>query len=260
MHKSNTLKLLAVGNSFSEDSVEYLYHITKELGHDNDYDELVIGNLVVGGCSLDMHVDFATNNKPNYQYTKFSKANDGEKVIVSNATLLQGLTDEDWNIITLQQRSGYSGIKDTFTPYLDMLIDYINKHKTNINAKLAWNLTWAYDEDSSHPDFARYNNNQAIMYNAILKTVEDVIIPDKNICFVIPTGIAVQHAREDFKNLTRDGFHLSIPFGRYVAALTWFFTITNREIDDLETELLTEEQLQTAKRAVKKALKNNLGR
>ena len=55
MQMNSTLRVLAVGNSFSEDSVEYLYQIFKETGHDKDYDEIVIGNLVVGGCSLDMH-------------------------------------------------------------------------------------------------------------------------------------------------------------------------------------------------------------
>ena len=59
MQMNSTLRVLAVGNSFSEDSVEYLYQIFKETGHDKDYDEIVIGNLVVGGCSLDMHVNFA---------------------------------------------------------------------------------------------------------------------------------------------------------------------------------------------------------
>ncbi|NLN03988.1 MAG: DUF4886 domain-containing protein [Clostridiaceae bacterium] len=261
MQKNKTLKILAVGNSFSEDSVQYLYQIFSETGHEKDNDDIVIGNLVVGGCSLDMHVGFALENTPVYLYTKFSKENKGEMAIVSaNATLNYGILDEDWDIITLQQRSGYSGDKETYSPYLDMLIDYINKHKTNKNASLAWNLTWAYDEDSAHPDFARYKNNQAEMYNAILQTVQDVIVPNKNISFVIPTGIAVQHARNRHNNLTRDGFHLSIPFGRYIAALTWFCTITNKEINDLKTGILTDEQMEIAKKSVEKAIINNIGR
>jgi hypothetical protein len=261
MQMNSTLRVLAVGNSFSEDSVDYLYQIFKETGHDKDYDEIVIGNLVVGGCSLDMHVNFALENKPVYLYTKFSKESNGDMEVVStNATLLKGLQDEEWDIITLQQRSGFSGDKDTFYPYLDMLINYINKHIIKKNAVLAWNLTWAYDEDSTHPDFARYNGSQTEMYNSIVKAALDVIVPNKSISFVIPTGIAIQHARNKYKNLTRDGFHLSIPFGRYIAALTWFCTFTNRDIDVLETDILSKEQLETAKNSVKKATRNNLGR
>lgn len=95
---------------------------------------------------------------------------------------------------------------------------------------------------------------------SIVKAALDVIVPNKSISFVIPTGIAIQHARNKYKNLTRDGFHLSIPFGRYIAALTWFCTFTNRDIDVLETDILSKEQLETAKNSVKKATRNNLGR
>ena len=45
------IKVLAIGNSFSEDAVEqYLYELAAAQG-----DSLVIGNAYIGGCSIDRH-------------------------------------------------------------------------------------------------------------------------------------------------------------------------------------------------------------
>ena len=49
----------------------------------------------------------------------------------ANATLLQGLQDEAWDIITMQQSSGKSGLPDTYDIVLQELIDYVNANKTN---------------------------------------------------------------------------------------------------------------------------------
>ena len=45
------LRILAIGNSFSTDSMQYLYQIAKNAG----VEEIVLGNLYYGGCSLDEH-------------------------------------------------------------------------------------------------------------------------------------------------------------------------------------------------------------
>ena len=51
--QGKVIKVLAIGNSFSEDAVEqYLYELAASQG-----DSLVIGNAYIGGCSLEMHLD-----------------------------------------------------------------------------------------------------------------------------------------------------------------------------------------------------------
>lgn len=46
---ARVIKVLAIGNSFSEDAVEqYLYELAAAQG-----DSLVIGNAYIGGCSID---------------------------------------------------------------------------------------------------------------------------------------------------------------------------------------------------------------
>ena len=57
---ARTIRVLAIGNSFSEDAVEqYLY----ELGQDAGVD-FVIGNLYIGGCPLQRHWNNVENDAP----------------------------------------------------------------------------------------------------------------------------------------------------------------------------------------------------
>jgi hypothetical protein len=61
-----SLKILAIGNSFSTDSMQYLYQIMKDGG----VEEIVLGNLYYGGCSLDQHMSFAKADSASYKYYK----------------------------------------------------------------------------------------------------------------------------------------------------------------------------------------------
>ena len=84
-------------------------------------------------------------------------------------------------------------------------------------------MTWAYQQDSTKKEFANYNKDQMTMYNAIIDATESTILTNSSIAGVIPGGTAVQNARTSYvgDTLTRDGYHLSRPQGRYVAACTW---------------------------------------
>ena len=56
------IKVLAIGNSFSEDAVEqYLYELAAAQG-----DSLIIGNAYIGGCSLEMHLDNLKTSRRNH--------------------------------------------------------------------------------------------------------------------------------------------------------------------------------------------------
>ena len=45
------MKLLTVGNSFSDDAMEYVWQIASALG----FKKIELGNLYIGGCSLATH-------------------------------------------------------------------------------------------------------------------------------------------------------------------------------------------------------------
>jgi len=217
---TKSLKILAIGNSFSTDSLEYLWEICESGG----VETVITGHLNIGGCSLDTHWKNMSENLPAY---KFYLNTSGTKELTPDSTAEFGIKAQDWDIIVIQQVSGQSGLKDTYGA-LDSIVTYLEETKTNPNAKILWHATWAYQQNSSHADFAKYEKDQMTMYQAILDAAADVALADTRIDGVIPTGTAVQNVRTSYlgDTLTRDGYHLSQSHGRYLAALTWFVATT----------------------------------
>lgn len=220
----DTIKILAIGNSFSEDAAEsYLDDLAKADGV-----KLIVGNMFIGGCSLETHWNNADGNKAAYSYRKIT---DGNKVTLGNQTLFNAIKDEDWDYITFQQVSQNSGIYNTYFPYLSNLFQYVKGNATNNNVKYALHQTWAYAANSTHSGFANYNRDQMQMYNAIINTVNAVSI-QVGIDIIIPCGTAIQNGRSSFigDNFNRDGYHLSYEMGRYTAGCTWYEKLLGKSV------------------------------
>jgi hypothetical protein len=230
-----SFKILAIGNSFSVDALTYLYDIAKAEG----VSEIVIGNLYIGGCTLNTHAGNAEEQSPVY---RFYKNTDGEWKQTEGYALLQGLQEESWDIITLQQASGYSGNVDSFDPYLNVLVEFINANKTNPEAKLLWHMTWAYQGDSTHSAFANYGNSQQAMYYSVVNAVKQKIDTNEAFAMVIPAGTAIQNVRTSYigDNLTRDGHHLNV-LGRVIAAYTWYALIDGKPLKTLKFSSISHE-------------------
>ncbi|OAQ39099.1 hypothetical protein A5893_10535 [Pedobacter psychrophilus] len=214
------IKILAIGNSFSEDAIEtHLYDLAKEKGI-----KVIIGNMYIGGASLATHQANAERNVPIYEYRKINE--NGEKKIFLKTSLNIALEDEQWDYISFQQVSENSGQLETITAPLTSVFNYVKSKVKNPNVKYVYHQTWAYPQNSTQPGFANYNSNQITMYNAIVNVSKEVknIVP---LDIIVPSGTAIQNGRTSVleDNFNRDGYHLSIPLGRYTAACTWFETI-----------------------------------
>lgn len=226
-----TLKVLAIGNSFSEDATTYLYGIAKAEGVEN----VVVGNLYIGGCTLDTHAANAKNNKNAYRYFKADASSGGKFVERADTSLLYAIKDEDWDIITMQQASGSSGQPSTYKAPLRYLTSYVNENKTNPDCKLAWHMTWAYQSDSTHSAFANYKNSQTKMYEAIVNAVKTAVIPTEAFPIIIPSGTAVQDIRTGYfgDRVTRDGYHLN-ESARFLTGYVWYSSLTGRVPDSIK--------------------------
>ena len=221
----DTIRVLAIGNSFSEDAVEhYLY----ELGREENV-TFIIGNMYIGGCSLERHWNNALDNKAAYEYRKIGK--DGILKNTKGVTLQTAITDENWDYISLQQNSGNSGKIETYFPYLPNLLAYVKKYATNPKVKYMFHETWAYESKSPHEDFVKYNKDQNTMYQAIVKTVKKAV-KKVGIRIVIPSGTAIQNGRTSVigDHFCRDTYHLTLDFGRYTAACTWFECLSGKSV------------------------------
>ena len=221
-----TIKVLAIGNSFSQDAVEtYLHELAAAAGV-----KMIVGNLYIGGAPLVLHVENIRGDKPKYSYRKIGV--DGKKVTTPETKISEALVDEDWDFISLQQVSGFSGIYSSYEESLPELYQYVLEHVNNPkDVKMVLHQTWAYQGDSDHKNFSKYHKNQETMYAAISETSEKVM---KLVDFdrVIPAGTAIQNGRSSFigDHFTRDGYHLEENYGRFTAACTWFEALLGMDV------------------------------
>lgn len=234
------MKILSIGNSFSEDAQAYLHALAEQRGID-----LTTVNLAIGGCSLQTHWENVAHNKANYLYG----VNGGawaERLV----TIDEILSSQSFEIITLQQVSGLSGQYDTYQPYLNDLAAYVREKQPG--AILFFHRTWAYELDSEHGDFARYDRDQQKMYRALCDASASACLVTG--ATIIPAGDVVQALRErvpafDYaaggESLCRDGFHMSVTYGRFAVAMTWLASLWGKYVTpmpfmDLDEGLIAE--------------------
>ena len=248
--KDRTLRILAIGNSFSEDAIEQnLWELFNARGQD-----VIIGNMYIGGCTLERHASNAASDAPAYRYRKITG---GKTEEVKNFTLSAALADEPWDYVSLQQASGRSGLYESYS-WLPGLIGYV-KERTPDDVTIVFHQTWAYSSDSSHPEFVNYGNDQNAMYEAICGAVARAAEDNPDIRLVIPAGPAIQNARATVFGDTfcRDGFHLELTYGRYTAACAWYEAISGKSVkgNPYHPESMTKEQARIIQKAVHKAFR-----
>ncbi len=266
--KKDTFKVLSIGNSYSNNAHSHLVKIAADEG----FEKVEIANIYKGGCTLKEHYNNAVANTPAYTYEYQELAEDGtvKKTTVGSSeadgekvTMLYGIQANDWDVITIQQQSLNSGVESSYVKeQIDYLVEYINKNKTNKNAKLVWHMTWPYATyytgNTLYGTYFDYNQNS--MYKGIVEAVQTHIATRDDFDYIIPAGTAIQNARLlglDEKELSSDGTHLN-SLGCYVAGLTWFAKITGMSIDDITYAPTTvpEGSLDSIKTAVKNAINN----
>lgn len=226
------LKILAIGNSFSLNSMWNLYDICKQAG----VKQIDIAIMYIGGCSLDKHWEGAQNNSTEY---RLYRNNSGKWKITPNYTLEAILKEGGWDIITLQQKSEHAGDNTKFSN-LDNMVNYVTDKCPD--AKILWNMTWAFTKDSKYmPNQHIYNYDDITMYKKIAECAQNIVLQNKKIHSIVPTGTAVMNARTSgLKNQVHqdDGSHLSEDVGYYVGAFTWFGAITGMSIYDVNYIIL----------------------
>lgn len=250
--QDKVIKILAIGNSFSDDAIEhYLYDLAK-----SNNIHVIIGNMYIGGAPVSLHLKNIKENNANYEYRKIGL--DGNKTNTKKVSIEQAIQDESWDYISLQQASSLSGQLNVIMEALPELVELVQAKKPK-DAKLIFHQTWAYQQDSKHKGFANYNNSQVEMYNDIVNASKQ-IHKSKMFNFVIPAGTAIQNARSSSlgDTFTRDGYHLQLGYGRFTAACAWYEKIFQKDVrkNNYKPENLTETQAKIAKIAAHKAVKS----
>ncbi len=174
-----TVKVLAVGNSFSANALTYPKSLAAASGN-----TLIAANAMIGGCDLERHMRHAD------AYEKDPADPEGHPY-PGKKSLKELLTQEQWQIVTIQQASPKSFKPETFQPHADRLIQYIRKHAPQ--AEIVIHQTWAYRDD--HPFWGRQDLNPDVMYRGI-RAAYDELAKARGLR-LIPSGDAMELARRD---------------------------------------------------------------
>ena len=234
------IKILAIGNSFSQNATELLQLF------DN---ELYVRNLYIGGCSLATHCKNIAADLKAYDYQENAAKCVPEKVSIKDA-----LISDKWDYITVQQASGDSGNTESYYPYLSDLIAYVGKYSS---AEIVFHQTWAYETGSTHPQFSFYGNDRKTMFEKIVEATN--LAAEQEHLRMIRVGEAVEKLRsfpiflpeKGGLAVTCDGFHLSENYGRFLAAAVWLKFFTGKL-----PEFLNRENLSEPFKAIKTVLEN----
>ncbi len=248
------LKILMLGNSFSDDTSCYMYHIAKNamangaFGDDVNIEHFKIANLAKANCTLDLHLSNAQNDAGAYNFRVVTD----EKIVAdspvstdsvydstdSTYKISDAVSSDNWDFISFQEFSSDFSYKA-----LPELIDIVSAYCPT--AQIVWHMTWAYEESASpHTHLAAYGGNQMAMYNALVAGAQNAKKNISAIDLIAPTGTAIQNARATSMGdtLTRDGYHLSgegsmvgtgTHNGRYIAALTFFGKLSGIDLNKI---------------------------
>ena len=177
------LKVLCLGNSFTEDAFNYVPWILSSIVPEL---KLSFGLCVKGGGTLKNYYNALNNNSNDFlsYFTKWTTSKNNWEYCDINGNVEKAITEEDWDLIILQQYSWHSDNYSTYQPYLNDLIKSIyNRVKKTV--KIGFLIT-----PSNKSDY----NESCINFQNILEAVEKAI-NNSLIEFVIPCGTALQNAR-----------------------------------------------------------------
>jgi hypothetical protein len=235
------MKILSIGNSFSQDAQRYLHRLAKKEGV-----YFKTANLFIGGCSLETHYLNSSEDKVAYTF-EFNGEDTGLQTSIK-----QALISNDWDVITLQQASHYSAKEQTYFPYIERLNEYIKKYCPK--TKIYIHQTWAYEDGSERlADVAGYKSAND-MFKDVCKAYENAANAIKA-DGIIPCGQAMFNATEfGIQKIHRDTFHASLGAGRYLLALTWYKALTGNDITDNVFDDFDEPVSSTERQIVIKAV------
>ncbi len=210
------IKVLSIGNSFSQDAQRYLHKLAEIEGV-----SMKCVNLYIGGCSLRMHYMNMIDDKYSY-FLEYNGENTG--LLVSIA---QALKSDNWDYVTLQQVSHESPFFDSYIPYISALAEYVKKYSPK--SKLIFHQTWAYEAGSDRlTNELGYSDPHDMLVDIIDagKKAAELINADG----IIPCGELMMKAIDSgLGPLHRDTFHAERGLGRYILALAWFMKLTGKK-------------------------------
>lgn len=229
VHNKPTLKVLDIGNSYTNDATNLLPLIVDASG--SDVSNICLYKATRSGGSLKSWYDVYCDKDTAHTY-RIEKVLGGLNANVSTGIGDKGdgslfrklLTDEQWDIIIIHQMSTYAPYYEKWTGsglggYLNELLSIIKEHQPNavIGSYIIHSL---WDHHARNKEGSSYERWKLICSST--KSLQK----EYGIDFIIPYGTAIENLRSSSLNneydLTRDGTHLGYGLCRYTAACCYY--------------------------------------
>ena len=201
---AKTVKILMIGNSFSESVLSYFPEMVKNDGTI----KMRLRQAYIGGCTIERHLNEYDRAKANPKHRPYTtnlklegapKTKDGKKW---RANLPEMLADGTWDIVTIQQGSRHSWDPNTYKADADRLISIVREYQPK--AEIVVHETWAYRCDS--PRLVDWKIDQAEMHKRVSAAYKGLAA--RYGFRLIPVGDAVDIFRKQvakpFKPLTAE--------------------------------------------------------
>ena len=265
--ENKPIKVLAIGNSYSNNTTEYVSRIAESMGLD-----ITAASLYFPGCALWRHVHFYENYRDLGHDGYYESAYDQhyEDLYVNGAavggyaSIQEAIAYTDWDYITIQQMPDWCDDIDSYwteeNPYITKLYGYVldeleknNNNKCEILIHQGWSFSHAMSIDNAYEYYPRDYENTRDFFAAIESTVNQAAEIVKTQCGLdaapdlVLSGKAVQLAKDEFgfgdtygasDSLYADNVsHLS-SLGKYLAACVWIETFAakaNLSVTDVRT-------------------------
>lgn len=220
-------KILALGNSFSQDATYYLSSLCELSGVD-----VRVCCLYIGGCRLSLHHENMLSDSKAYKPLF-------DKQLTGLVSIREALGSDDWDIVTFQQQSSSAATYTTFQPYLNDISAYFKSVRPN--AKQYIHQTWAYQSGSKMILDAGFNTYEEMF--APIKDSYDKAAKDINADGMIRSGEAMLLLKNSgYPYIHRDCFHAQGGVSRLMLACLWYETL----IGPLDTQAVMNIQTDCA--------------
>lgn len=232
--KNKKIRLLAIGNSYTDDALSYVPFIMKNMGID-----IEIGIMMQSSSSLEMHVENWENQNAVYYLRYYNGSSSWQDLGLKS--IQNVLSEYRWDLISLQQSSQTAFSWEKYQPWCNRLINYITNY-VNYNIKFIWYQPMARPAQIN----SGVNWSDEVITEHYVNTAQSSkrLFEETLVQHVVPIGTAIQNARTitavkvlgdyvDNANNTsgygyltpNDGVHLQEGFPCQIAAYTFVLSL-----------------------------------
>ena len=182
-------RILAIGNSYSQDALAYVPYILRNMGVDID---ITIGILMQSSSSVADHISNFQNETA--AYTFYLNAGDGSAwmTLSGKKTIQWALENYTWDVIFSHQSSTDASSWSKYYPDVNRLLNLLYS-ELSYPVKFGWMLSQARPAQTNSG--ANYAEQTILSHYTYTAQHVERVLNEMPVDIIIPVGTAIQNAR-----------------------------------------------------------------